>query len=46
MELEEKKLAIKQEFVEKLIKLWAVLGDRISKIYCGTGSVAAHMTLK
>ena len=32
--------------VNRLVGLWAVLGDRISKIYCGTSSVATHMTKK
>lgn len=32
--------------VNKLVDLWAVLGDKISKIYCGTSSVATHMTKK
>jgi len=44
--MKEKRLIIDQGVISKLIKVWAALGDKISRIYCGTGSVATHMTKK
>lgn len=29
-----------------LIKIWTKIGNRISEIYCGTGSIASHLTKK
>jgi hypothetical protein len=44
--MKEKRLIIDQGVINQLIKVWAALGDKISRIYCGTGSVATHMTKK
>ena len=46
MNIVEKRLDVDNLLVGRLVGLWAVLGDRISKIYCGTSSVATHMTKK
>lgn len=32
--------------MKQLINIWTTLGNRISEIYCGTASVASHMTKK
>ena len=44
--MREKRLEVEQGVIDKLIKVWAALGDKVSKIYCGTSSVATHMTKK
>ncbi len=46
MDIAEKRINIDNEFIDKLMRLWTELGDCISEIYCGTASVAAHMTRK
>ena len=40
----EKKLTITKEYIEEVVNLWAEVGNRISTIYCGTESVATHLT--
>jgi len=42
--MQEKHLIIDKEYIEKIVHIWAELGDRISMIYCGTSSVATHLT--
>lgn len=32
--------------MKNVIEIWAKIGNRISQIYCGTESVATHMTKK
>jgi hypothetical protein len=32
--------------MKKFITIWATIGDKISKIYCGTTSVASHIIKK
>ena len=41
-----KKLSLNSEFIKNVVEVWARVGNRISQIYCGTESVATHMTKK
>jgi hypothetical protein len=42
----DKKLTIGQEFINSLLTVWAELGNQISRIYCGAGSVMNNLTNK
>lgn len=42
--MEEKRIRLGKDYREAVVELWAELGDRISMIYCGTESVATHLT--
>ena len=46
VKLKEKSLKLPVEFKNNLIDLWVELGNRISMLYCGTESVANHVTKK
>jgi hypothetical protein len=35
-----------EEFHNSYLEHWAALGNKLSQIYCGTHSVAEHLTLK
>lgn len=40
----EKKLRLTKDYIEEVINVWAEIGNKISTIYCGTESVATHLT--
>ncbi len=42
----QKKLTLTKEFYNHVTDIWAKLGDKISMIYCGTESMATHLTKK
>ena len=46
MPIEEKKINLSHKFMRQFITIWANIGDKISKIYCGTSSVASHIIKK
>jgi hypothetical protein len=40
----EKKINLTRDYKDEVIEIWAELGNRISLIYSGTDSTAAHLT--
>lgn len=40
----EKKIRFDREYLEEIVNIWAEVGNKISTIYCGTESVATHLT--
>ena len=41
-----KQLALNKDFMKNIVDIWAKIGNRVSQIYCGTESVATHLTKK
>ena len=42
--MREKQLQLNKKYRAEVVNLWVEVGNRISMIYCGTESVAAHLT--
>lgn len=40
----EKRLTLDRAYMEAVSEAWVELGDRVSMLYCGTLSIASHLT--